>query len=127
MEVLHDEKGLIRFEYDSTRWFTNPQTDADGAPGGVPAMADEISEESVRLLCQSQALFTPKEVEEKPFEEFLKSWGGDWMWEDLRMTESPEWVAECLRNKTLICVTDGSYAKQRATEVCSAGWIIACK
>ena len=49
------------------------------------------------------------------------------MWEDLRMTESPEWVAECLRNKTLICVTDSSYAKQRATEVCSAGWIMACK
>ena len=49
------------------------------------------------------------------------------MWEDLRMTESLEWVAECLRNKTLICVTDGSYTKKKAREVCSAGWLMACK
>ena len=80
-----------------------------------------MSEESVRLVCQSKALFTPEEVEKKPFREFLNSWGGDWMWEDLKMTESPEWVAECLRNKALVCVTDGSYAKKKASDVCSAG------
>ena len=28
MEVLHDEKGLIRYEYDSTRQSRNPQIDA---------------------------------------------------------------------------------------------------
>ena len=49
------------------------------------------------------------------------------MWEDLRMTESPEWVAECLQNRTLICVTDGSYDKQRAGDVSSAGWTMACR
>merc|ERR1712197_123859 len=32
MEVLHDEKGLIRYEYDSTRNFRNPQVDAEGVP-----------------------------------------------------------------------------------------------
>ena len=127
MEVLHDVKGLIRYEYDSTRHFRNPQIDAEGVPCGVLATAEEMSEESVRLVCQSKALFTPKKVEKKPFREFLNSWGGDWMWEDLRMTESPEWVAECLRNKTLICVTDSSYAKKKASNVCSAGWIMACK
>ena len=49
------------------------------------------------------------------------------MGEDLRMTESPEWVAECLWKKTLVCVTDGSYDKQRARYVSSAGWIMACR
>ena len=52
--------------------------------------ADKMSEESVRLLCQSKALFAPEEVVKKPFREFLNSWGGDWMWEDLRKRESPE-------------------------------------
>ena len=127
MEVLHDEKGLIRYEYDSTRNFRNPHFDAEGVPSGVPATAEEMSEESVRLMCQSNALFTPEEVERRPFRELLNSWGGEWMWEDLRMTESPEGVAECLRNKTLICVTDGSYAKKKASDVCSAGWIMACR
>ena len=49
------------------------------------------------------------------------------MWEDMRLKESPEWVAECLRNNSLICVTDGSYNKPRAKNVCSAGWIMACR
>ena len=43
------------------------------------------------------------------------------------MMESPEWMAYYLRNKTLICVTDGSYAKKKAREVYSVGWIITCK
>ena len=73
MEVLHDEKGLIRYKYDSTRHFRNPLFDAEGVPCGVPATAKEMSEESVRLVCQSKALFTPKEVEKKPFREFLNS------------------------------------------------------
>ena len=36
-------------------------------------------------------------------------------------------VAECLTNRTLVCVTDGSYQKEKAPNLCSAGWIMACK
>ena len=49
------------------------------------------------------------------------------MWHDLRLHEDPSWVAECLKNKTLVCVTDGSYMKGRAPNLCSAGWVMACK
>ena len=108
MEVLHDERGLIRYEYVTTRQFRNPQVDAEGVPVGVPATADHVSEESVRLLCQSNAMYVPEEEDQKTFKEFLNSWGGEWMWEDLRLKEGPEWVAECLRNNSLVCVTDGS-------------------
>ena len=77
MEVLDDKKGLIRYEYDSTRRFRNPQIDPEGVPTGVPATADEISEESVRLLCQSRELYVPAEEEQKAFKEVLNSWGGE--------------------------------------------------
>ena len=63
MEVLHNEKGMIRYVYDSTRYISNPQIDAEGVPCGVLATVDEMPEESVRLLCQSKALYMPKEVE----------------------------------------------------------------
>ena len=44
------------------------------------------------------------------------------MWEDLRLCESSlEWVVEGLREGTLVCVTDGSYFKKKAPNVCSAG------
>ena len=48
------------------------------------------------------------------------------MWEDLRLSESSlEWVVEGLKEGSLVCVTDGSYFKKKAPNVCSAGWIIA--
>ena len=49
------------------------------------------------------------------------------MWRDLRLDGSPEWVAESLRNKSLVCVTDGSYNKKEAPNVCSAGWTMTCR
>ena len=49
------------------------------------------------------------------------------MWKDLHMHEDPSWVVECLTNNTLVCVTDGSYQKEFAPELCSAGWIMMCR
>ena len=43
------------------------------------------------------------------FLEFLYNWGGKWMWTDLRLTKSPESIVECLKQKTLVYVIDGSY------------------
>ena len=59
--------------------------------------------------------------------EVLTSWDGKWMWSDLRLVESTKWVVECLKYRTLVCVTDGSYQKEKAPNLCSAGWIMACK
>ena len=49
------------------------------------------------------------------------------MWKDLHMNEDPSWVAKCLTDNTLVCVTDGSYQKELAPELCSAGWILFCR
>ena len=38
-----------------------------------------MSEESLRLLCQSKALVKPKVKKKKPFKEFFRSWGEEWM------------------------------------------------
>ena len=73
MEVLHDKKWMIRYQYNSTQHFRNPQIDTEGVPCGVLATAKEILEESVRLVCQSKALFALNEVDKKPFREFLNS------------------------------------------------------
>ena len=36
-------------------------------------------------------------------------------------------MAECLKNRTLVCVTDDSYQKEKTPNLCSAGWIMARK
>ena len=61
------------------------------------------------------------------FKDFLDKWGGEWMWEGLRLNKRPKWVAECLQNRTLVCVTDGSYIKKLAPDLCSVGWMFACR
>ena len=67
-------------------------------------------------------------MENKPdFMQFLRAWGGEWMWQDVQMNETPEWAAECLRTGDLVCVTDGSYNKKSAPDICSAGWVLASK
>ena len=48
------------------------------------------------------------------------------MWDGLILSEDPSWVAECIKNRTPVCVTDGSYNKQVAPDVCSTGWVMAC-
>ena len=107
--------------------FFRARDNVEASPKGVPATVESSSEYDVKLRCTGDRHFYEPEEESKPFIEFLHSWGGKWMWEDLRLDEDPSWIVECLRNKTLTCVTDGSYMKDKAAKICSAGWVMACK
>ena len=113
MEVLLDIEGVIKYEYDKHGRFTRAHADKDVTPGGTPATAKTILPEFIKLHSTSKAQFAPEVEEIKLFMEVLTSWGGEWMWSDLRWTESIEWVAECPKNRTLVCVTDGSYQKEK--------------
>ncbi len=52
------------------------------------------------------------------------------MWEgideDHTTKDDVTWIAEGMRNNTLIWVTDGSYDRKNAKELSGAGWIIFC-
>ncbi len=71
---------------------------------------------------------TEKEME---FWEFLRSWGGAWMWEGAEpgngSPSNMSWVADGLTLGSLIWVTDGSYDRKRASDLSRVGWIIFCK
>jgi hypothetical protein len=64
------------------------------------------------------------------FWEFLYSWGGKWMWEGIEADKDSQynisWVAEGLTNHSLVWVTDGSYNRNKAIDLCGVGWIIFC-
>jgi hypothetical protein len=55
------------------------------------------------------------------FWEFLYSWGGKWVWEgieaDQRLPYDMTWVAEEMKNYTLIWVMDGSYNRKKAIDL----------
>ena len=99
-------------------------------PRGVPARVKPINEDTLKLMQIGRPFneLPSNEEEDKPeFMEFLRAWGGEWMWEDVQLNETPEWAAECLRTGDLVCVTDGSYNKKTAPDICSAGWVLASK
>ena len=43
------------------------------------------------------------------------------MWEDIQLTESPEWIVEFLKKRALVCVTDGLYNKKKAFRFAALG------
>ncbi len=54
--------------------------------------------------------------------------GREWMWEGVEPgKDSPRdmlWVADGLTNGSLTWVTDGSYNRKKAIDLCGVGWII---
>ncbi len=65
------------------------------------------------------------------FWDFIRSWGGSWMWDDIDFTQETtqdlKWVAEGMQNNTLLWTTDGSYNRKQAADLSGVGWIIFCK
>jgi hypothetical protein len=64
------------------------------------------------------------------FWEFIQSWEGGWMWEDIDFTQDTtqdlRWVAEGMQNNTLVWTTNRSYNSKRVTDLSGMGWIIFC-
>ena len=127
LEVLSDTEGLIRFQHEEGRNYVRADAVEDGVPRGLPATAVAMSEEKLKMTCTGTTQFYEHGENNRSFLDILNSWGGEWMWKDLHMNEDSSWVAECLENNTLVCVTDGSYQKELAPELCSAGWILYCR
>ncbi len=52
-------------------------------------------------------------VEEKTFWEYLRSLGGDWMWENIHEGNiNVEWIKEAITEGSFLGVTDGSYDRE---------------
>jgi hypothetical protein len=50
------------------------------------------------------------------------------MWEGINKSQPTKhnltWMVEGMKSNTLIWVTDGSYDRKRAADLCGVGWII---
>jgi hypothetical protein len=57
----------------------------------------------------------PAPEKEKPesFWDVVRNWGQTWLWDNLVISGDMEWIAEAIRENTLVAVTDGSYMEDR--------------
>jgi hypothetical protein len=64
------------------------------------------------------------------FWEFLRSWGGKWMWDKVEDSQTTKhnlsWLIQGMEMNSLIWVTDGSYDRKRTPVISRVGWIIFC-
>ncbi|EJK54586.1 hypothetical protein THAOC_25770, partial [Thalassiosira oceanica] len=127
LEVLSDTLGVISFR-EVNRRFVRTSSDLTATPKGATASVEWLSANSIKLKHYAGSQNNePDDPVATDFLSHLRSWGGDWMWNDLRMDSDPAWVADSLRKGTIVCVTDGSYNRTIDPGVCSAGWIIMCR
>ena len=96
-------------------------------PRGQPALVLAANDDRIKLRYTGPCLPVEEDAETHTFIEYLKGWGGVWMWEDLMMTGDPSWLKESMERGTLLCCTDGSYDPMRGKQLSEAGWIIFCR
>jgi hypothetical protein len=65
------------------------------------------------------------------FWEYLRNWGGEWMWEGIEDGQATKsnlsWLVQGKKSGSLLWVTDGSYDRKRAPVLSGVKWIIFCQ
>jgi hypothetical protein len=65
------------------------------------------------------------------FWEYLRTWGGEWMWEGIEDDQATKsnlsWLVQGMKSNTLLWVTDGPYDRKCAPVLRGVRWIIFCQ
>ena len=106
---------------------TQPDTKLTGKPASVIPAGDD----DYLLLRTGPDLIQNGPSMPDNFWEFLSSWGGEWMWEDISTdgysTRDLSWLANGMKVGSLIFIADGSYNREKASDISGTGWIVYCK
>ena len=119
----HDEGILTR----GRRHYRYLTRHIDGRlPTGFPCTADRLTADVVSYISHGPRLLAGT-TDEQTFFEFLRTWGGEWMWANIGNDGTTlDWVVSALSEGTAIWVTDGSYNRETAPHVSGAGWVLYC-
>ena len=98
----------------------------EGAPG-IPIAVREIDTSTILRLASGPSLPVPTPVEDAGFWNFLRSWRGAWMWDNVHLPFGLDAVVDAVTNGTAVYVADGSYMRKLASDVDGAGWLIYCR
>ena len=91
------------------------------APVGEPATVKEEANSCLKVIDTGPPLATAAEELESSFLQHLRSYRGEWFWEDLYTPDGIEWMPEAMSRGRLMSVTDGSYLRHLTPNVCGPG------
>ncbi len=128
---VHTDDQINIFEQtstDRTNVLTWTHSSDAALTGTIPVDIQWLSDEKVKFIRRGQPLQTnSEEAEQITFRDRLLKKGGEWMWKNLRgCVEDVEWIVDAIQRGSLYCVTDGSYIKELAPDVCGSAWVLFC-
>lgn len=91
-----------------------------------PASVQHAGDEIILQVCGPRLYRTRVDTEES-FWNFVKQWGGEWMWESIYTPHGLDAVVEAVVEGSAVYVTDGSYSRKIRSDVDGAGWVVYCK
>ena len=118
--IKRDQEGVIIYTPGNGGRFHKQGRAEHRVPYGVPARVRPINENTLKLMQLGRRfnkLWSEGEEDKPEFMDFLQAWGGEWMWKEVQLNETPEWAAECLRTGDLVCVTNGAHTTRRQRRI----------
>ena len=100
------------------------RTSRSGKMRGAMAIVEEGMLGTVKVC--SVALFPPWPIPPADFLDVLRGWGHTWIWDELQVNGSPDWIATAITDNSLVAVTDGSYIKEHHPDLCLAAFVLEC-
>ena len=94
--------------------------DDPGAPASITAVNNTVC-----MLDTGPPLYSPSPAAPMTFWEFIRSQGGEWMWDYIEGEhDDMSWIATALHDESAVMVTDGSYNRVLAPTISGAGWVL---
>eukprot|EP00804_Cyclotella_cryptica_P018190 CCRYP_005947-RA/>CCRYP_005947-RA protein AED:0.64 eAED:0.42 QI:0/0/0/0.66/0.5/0.33/3/0/322 len=87
----------------------------------------QVEDDGILLGVSGPKLYKEEVTEENSFWEYVKQWGGEWMWENIHTPLGLEAAVEAATHGTAVYVTDGSYSRNIRSDIDGAGWVFYCK
>lgn len=118
------------FKYRQTRSTRKYTRVGDWTRSGIDALVPvsvQVEDDGILLGVSGPKLYKEEVTEENSFWEYVKQWGGEWMWENIHNPLGLEAAVEAATHGTAVYVTDGSYSRNIRSDIDGAGWVIYCK
>ena len=104
--------------------FTRSRIDAPLKSRGKICTIKQVSLAVIGVLSSTDS--APEKEKPQSFWEIVRNWGQTWLWDNLVISGDIEWIAEAIRESTLVAVTDESYMEDRYHFLNSAAFIVEC-
>ena len=132
MQILHLKgnvmdvytKSLVPRYSTRSNCFTRSRIDVPSESRGKICTIKRVAVAVISVISYSD--IAPDKEDPQSFWEVVKSWGQTWLWDNMRISGDIDWLAEAIKDNSLVAVTDGSYIQELYPNLCPVAFVLKC-